>query len=116
MVVPLKPLNPDSSLSPAKLQQIGRVPTEILLHSPLPGQKDSLKTPPDGTILDDHALLYDQAFALLGLAAAAAALDARGEFEARALELRGLIEHRLGTPDGSLRSEETADALRGFFA
>jgi mannose/cellobiose epimerase-like protein (N-acyl-D-glucosamine 2-epimerase family) len=67
---------------------------------------------PDGTILDDRALLYDQAFALLGLAAAAAPLDARGEFEARALQLRGLIEHRLGTPDGSLRSEEPADALR----
>ena len=67
---------------------------------------------PDGTILDDRALLYDQAFALLGLAAAAAALDARAEFESRALELRGLIEHRLGTPDGSLRSEESADAVR----
>jgi mannose/cellobiose epimerase-like protein (N-acyl-D-glucosamine 2-epimerase family) len=67
---------------------------------------------PDGTILDDRALLYDQAFALLGLAAAAVALDARGEFESRALQLRGLIEHRLGTPDGSLRSDETADAVR----
>jgi mannose/cellobiose epimerase-like protein (N-acyl-D-glucosamine 2-epimerase family) len=67
---------------------------------------------PDGAILDDRALLYDQAFALLGLAAAAVALDARGEFEARALQLRGLIEQRLGTPDGSLRSEETGDAVR----
>jgi hypothetical protein len=52
--LPLKPLHPDSSLSPVKLQQIGRVPTEILLHSLLPGQKDSLKVRPDGTILDGH--------------------------------------------------------------
>jgi len=67
---------------------------------------------PDGTILDDRALLYDQAFVLLGLAAAAAALDALGEFETRALQLRGLIERRFGTPDGSWRSQETADAVR----
>jgi hypothetical protein len=52
--LPLKPLHPDSSLSPVKLQQISRVPTEIPLHSLLPGQKDSLKTRPDGTILDGH--------------------------------------------------------------
>jgi hypothetical protein len=51
---PLKPLHPESSLSPAKLAQIGRVSTEILLHSLLPGQKDSLKTRPDGTMLDGH--------------------------------------------------------------
>jgi mannose/cellobiose epimerase-like protein (N-acyl-D-glucosamine 2-epimerase family) len=66
----------------------------------------------DGTVLDDRALLYDQAFALLGLAAAAAALDARDEFETRALVLRSLIERRLSTADGSLRSEETAAAVR----
>jgi mannose-6-phosphate isomerase len=66
----------------------------------------------DGAILDERALLYDQAFALLGLAAAAAALDARGEFEPRALALRGAIESRLGTADGSLRSEDAADTVR----
>lgn len=54
MAVPLKPLHPDTSLSPAKLNLIGRVPTEILLHSLLPGQKDSLKARPDGTMLDGH--------------------------------------------------------------
>jgi ParB-like chromosome segregation protein Spo0J len=52
--VPLKPLHPDSSLSPAKLNQISSVATEILLHSLKPGQKDCLKTRPDGTILDGH--------------------------------------------------------------
>jgi mannose-6-phosphate isomerase len=63
-------------------------------------------------MLDDRALLYDQAFALLGLAAAAMALDARGEFERRAVALRGAIESRLGTADGSLRSEAAAEGVR----
>jgi mannose/cellobiose epimerase-like protein (N-acyl-D-glucosamine 2-epimerase family) len=66
----------------------------------------------DGAVLDERALLYDQAFALLGLAAAAAALDARAEFEMRALALRDLIESRLSTADGSLRSEAGATAVR----
>jgi mannose-6-phosphate isomerase len=66
----------------------------------------------DGTALDERALLYDQAFALLALAAAAAALDARSEFERRAVALRGAIESRLGTTDGSLRSEVAADGVR----
>jgi mannose-6-phosphate isomerase len=66
----------------------------------------------DGTVLDERALLYDQAFALLGLAAAATALDARSEFEKRAVALRSAIDSRLGTPDGSLRSEEAAEAVR----
>lgn len=66
----------------------------------------------DGAALDERALLYDQAFALLGLAAAATALDARAEFEMRALALRDLIESRLGTADGSLRSEAGAADVR----
>jgi mannose/cellobiose epimerase-like protein (N-acyl-D-glucosamine 2-epimerase family) len=60
----------------------------------------------DGRALDGRALLYDQAFALLGFAAAAVALDAPREFERRALELRDLIIARLGTDDGSYRSAE----------
>jgi mannose-6-phosphate isomerase len=66
----------------------------------------------DGTPLDDRALLYDQAFALLGYAAAAAALDARGEFEKRALELRGAIESRFRAENGAFRSSESP---QGFF-
>jgi mannose/cellobiose epimerase-like protein (N-acyl-D-glucosamine 2-epimerase family) len=66
----------------------------------------------DGVSLDDRALLYDQAFALLGYAAAAAALDARGEFEKRALELRGAIESRFRADNGAFRSHE--DPV-GFF-
>jgi mannose-6-phosphate isomerase len=66
----------------------------------------------DGMPLDDSALLYDQAFALLGYAAAAAALDARGEFEKRALELRGAIEAQFRADNGAFRSNENLD---GFF-
>jgi mannose-6-phosphate isomerase len=67
---------------------------------------------PDGTVLDDRALLYDQAFALLGLAAAATALEARSQFEKRALTLRSAIESRLRMSDGSFISESGAAAVR----
>jgi mannose/cellobiose epimerase-like protein (N-acyl-D-glucosamine 2-epimerase family) len=63
----------------------------------------------DGVLLDDRAVLYDQAFALLGYAAAATALDARDEFEKRALELRRAIEIRFAAGDGAFRSGETAE-------
>lgn len=67
---------------------------------------------PDGAALDDRALLYDQAFALLGLAAAATVLGARREFEMHALALRAAIESRLRTSDGSFLSESGADTTR----
>jgi len=54
----LKPLHPDSSLSPAKLAQMERLSTEALKHSLLPGQKDCLKARPDGTMLDGHHRIY----------------------------------------------------------
>jgi mannose/cellobiose epimerase-like protein (N-acyl-D-glucosamine 2-epimerase family) len=60
----------------------------------------------DGTPLDERALLYDQSFALLGFAAAAAALDARVEFERRAIELRHLIEERFRAVDGAFYPDE----------
>ncbi len=44
----------DETLIPLKLDQIGKIATEVLLHSLLPGQKDALKVRPDGTILDGH--------------------------------------------------------------
>lgn len=66
----------------------------------------------DGHALDERALLYDQAFALLGYAAAAIALDARREFESRALDLRQLIVARLGSDDGSYRSDEASTGHR----
>lgn len=60
----------------------------------------------DGAPLDHQALLYDQAFALLGFAAAGAALDARDAFERRALTLYAAIEQRFGAGDGAFRSGE----------
>jgi mannose/cellobiose epimerase-like protein (N-acyl-D-glucosamine 2-epimerase family) len=66
----------------------------------------------DGAVLDERATLYDQAFALLGLAAAATALEDRSEYERRAVALRGTIDSLLGAGDGSLRSEEAAHAIR----
>lgn len=63
----------------------------------------------DGAPLDDRAVLYDQAFALLGFAAAATALNARSDFEQRALQLRHTIEKQFGVGDGSFRSNENAD-------
>ena len=55
---PLRPLHTDASLVPAKLVQLDRIPTDVLQNSPLPGQKDSLKTRPDGTILDGHHRIH----------------------------------------------------------
>jgi hypothetical protein len=54
----LKPLHPDASLSPAKLEEMKLRATEVLRNSLLPGKKDSLKTRPDDTILDGHHRIY----------------------------------------------------------
>jgi mannose-6-phosphate isomerase len=64
-----------------------------------------------GAPLDDRALLYDQAFALLGFAASARALEACAEFEARALALRNAIEARFVGADGAMHSDETRGAV-----
>jgi hypothetical protein len=50
----LRFLHPAASLNRVKLEQLRRVPTEVLLSSLLPGQRDSLKVRRDGTILDGH--------------------------------------------------------------
>ena len=55
---PLKPLHPDSSLSPPKLEKMARLSTESLLASLLPGMPNCLKTRPDGTILEGHHRVY----------------------------------------------------------
>lgn len=51
---PLQPLHPDSSLSPAKLQQYDKATTEELIGSLQPGQVGSLKVRDDGTMVDGH--------------------------------------------------------------
>jgi hypothetical protein len=51
---PLVPLHPDSSLSPAKLEQYSKASTPELIESLRPGQAGSLKVRPDGTMVDGH--------------------------------------------------------------
>jgi hypothetical protein len=51
---PLKPLHPDSSLSPAKLQEYARASMQELIDSLRPGGPGSLKARPDGTLIDGH--------------------------------------------------------------
>ena len=53
-MVPLKPLHPDSSLSRAKLEHYAKASTQELVDSLRPGQKNSLKVRPDGTIIEGH--------------------------------------------------------------
>lgn len=55
---PLKPLHPDTSLSPAKLAMFEKLPSERLMQSLAPRQEHCLKTRPDGTILDGHHRVY----------------------------------------------------------
>jgi hypothetical protein len=50
----LKALHPDSSLSPAKLAAMNKATTDALIASLAPGQRDCLKTRPDGTMRDGH--------------------------------------------------------------
>jgi hypothetical protein len=54
----LKPLHPETSLSPAKLAKMESLDTDVLKHSLMPGQKDCLKTRLDGTILDGHHRIH----------------------------------------------------------
>jgi hypothetical protein len=54
MTPPLKPLHSDESLLPLKLADYGRRTTAELIDSLRPGKEHSLKTRPDGTILDGH--------------------------------------------------------------
>jgi hypothetical protein len=54
----LKPLHPETSLSPAKLAIYEKLSTDKLVKSLAPGHEHCLKTRPDGTILDGHHLVY----------------------------------------------------------
>ncbi|MEP7245924.1 MAG: AGE family epimerase/isomerase, partial [Gammaproteobacteria bacterium] len=56
---------------------------------------------PDGTCLDEGMVLYDQAFALLGLSAAYQTFSEESLRE-RALDLLGNLRARLGRPSGGL--------------
>lgn len=54
MQPPLKPLHPENALNNAKLEAMKKIATETLKQSLTPGNQHSLKTRPDGTILDGH--------------------------------------------------------------
>jgi hypothetical protein len=51
---PLKALHPDEKLIRSKLDDYGELPTPALINSLRPGQTGSLKTRPDGTIVDGN--------------------------------------------------------------
>ena len=51
---PLKPLHPDDALIPLKLDKFRTLTSDELINSLLPSQTGSLKTRPDGTVLDGH--------------------------------------------------------------
>jgi len=51
---PLKPLHSSASLSPVKLAELGRLSTEAIKETLLPGGTHSLKARTDGTVLDGH--------------------------------------------------------------
>jgi ParB-like chromosome segregation protein Spo0J len=54
MTPPLQPVHSDDTLLPLKLADYARHATEELIDSLRPGNQHSLKTRPDGTILDGH--------------------------------------------------------------
>jgi len=54
----LKPLHSDETLSEAKLAVFERMTSEGLRKSLAPGLEHSLKTRPDGTMLDGHHRVY----------------------------------------------------------
>jgi hypothetical protein len=51
---PLKPLHSETSLNPGKLAVFEKLLSDVLKQSLTPGQMHSLKTRPNGTILDGH--------------------------------------------------------------
>lgn len=51
---PLKSLHAESALSQTKLATFSRLSIEELINSLKPGQPGSLKTRPDGTVIDGH--------------------------------------------------------------
>ena len=50
----LRPLHPDASLLRQKLDDYGKLSDQELIDSLRPGQAGSLKTRPDGTMVDGH--------------------------------------------------------------
>jgi hypothetical protein len=55
---PLKPLHAQQMLSGAKLAIFDRMTSDALKDSLAPGHEHSLKTRPDGTMLDGHHRIH----------------------------------------------------------
>jgi hypothetical protein len=55
---PLIALHPKSSLNRVKLEKLEQLSTDLLIASLAPGQRDSLKTRRDGTIIDGHHRIH----------------------------------------------------------
>lgn len=51
---PLKSLHPDHSLSQPELEEVRKLSDEQLIDSLKVGQPNSLKTRPDGTLIEGH--------------------------------------------------------------
>lgn len=51
---PLKSLHAESALSQTKIVTFSRLSSDELINSLKPGQPGSLKTRPDGTVIDGH--------------------------------------------------------------
>jgi hypothetical protein len=51
---PLKSLHTEKTLSPPKLDKFRKISTSDLIDSLRPGRPGSLKTRPDGTVMDGH--------------------------------------------------------------
>jgi mannose/cellobiose epimerase-like protein (N-acyl-D-glucosamine 2-epimerase family) len=62
---------------------------------------------PDGTALDDQALLYDQAFVLLALAESQRVLGPRSDLIEDAIQLREALNRLLKRPDVGFSSSDT---------
>jgi hypothetical protein len=54
MKPPLKPLHSENALNKTKLLAMEKLSTETIAQTLTPGGQHSLKTRPDGTILDGH--------------------------------------------------------------
>ena len=50
----LKPLHSEGALDRLKLENLGRLETDVLMKTLRPGEAHSLTTRPDGTMLDGH--------------------------------------------------------------
>ncbi len=64
---PLKSLHAEGALSQTKIDRFSRLTDDELVESLKPGRQGSLKTRPDGTVIDGHhriKILKDRGFAV----------------------------------------------------